>query len=203
MRVLTKSLTHEILACAAGILIGGLFTQTFLISDAFSFTSVTPAVDYHIHADFLVQTGETVHEFGTAEFMTTAEQKLHSDAHLHDEDGDVLHMHLENVPFMEFLNSLGITLTDGCLSISDTEEAYCETDSDEVALYVNEERWAGDISTYIPQDLDRVLLYVGPVETAPLSDYLEAIPDDACFYSGSCPERGIAPPESCGLTCDL
>ena len=88
-----------------------------------------------------------------------------------------------------------------CLTI-DTE-TYCTNETESVALFVNGERWSHSLKDYVPQDLDRVLLYFGTLEEALITTYLETVPDEACIYSGSCPERGIAPPESCGLTCEL
>ena len=196
---MNKKQTQEMAAFFVGMLVGGFFTYSFLIDTT---PEVVVSEDYHIHADFIVQTGETVHSYGTAEFMSTAEHILHPDAHLHDEDGEVLHMHEENISFAEFLDSLGIKTTDGCIALPN-DDTYCAVEGASWSLFVNDQLWAGDFTTYVPQDLDRILLYYGQPENASIQTYLDAVTDNACFYSGSCPERGVAPAESCGLTCEL
>lgn len=186
-----------------GLSIGGLIVFIFLNRDPIdNHLHESGSDEYHIHADFLIQTGDIVQNLGTAEFTTSAKQKLHEDAHIHNENGDMLHLHEKNVSFVEFLNSLGIKLTEDCLTLK-TGESFCNNELETLTLFVNNEPWTNTLKTYIPNDLDRVLLYYGDAETKSLNDYIEAIPTDACIYSGSCPERGIAPAEECGLTCEL
>lgn len=198
---MTKEFKREALACLTGIVIGGLIIANFVIQKNSSFYGLSGHEDdYHIHADFLVEINGEVLDLGVAEFMTSSEQMLHNDAHLHDEDGDVLHMHAENISFVEFLNSIEITLEEDCLSVKDVK--FCADEKNILSLYVNNEIWTDNFESYVPTDLDRVLLYYGE-KNGPRSESFEAVLDNACIYSGSCPERGIAPPESCGLTCEL
>lgn len=157
---------------------------------------------YHVHADFVVITNEKVRDFSSSTFTTDATQELHPHAHLHDQDGDVLHLHQPNITFAEFFESLGGQLTHDCLTLP-TGETFCDDQSTSFILYVNEEPWSDPITTYVPDDLDRILLFYGDPTTALIEQYLDAVPNDACVFSGSCPERGVAPPESCGLTCEL
>jgi len=65
------------------------------------------------------------------------------------------------------------------------------------------ENYTSPITTYVPVDDDRILLYYGEATNTMIATYLENIPDDSCYYSGTCPERGVAPDEECGLTCEL
>lgn len=192
-----ESFRKEILACFIGIIIGAVTAHIILPKS--DNHAVTHSDEYHIHADFLIQIHDEVLELGVAELTTTASQTLHEHAHLHDENGDVLHMHKENITFAEFLSSLGFTLADDCLTTLD-QTKYCSTESESLSLFVNNKIWDEAITKYVPQDLDRVMLYYG---SNPDSAELDKIPDEACIYSGSCPERGTAPPESCGLTCEL
>ena len=69
-------------------------------------------------------------------------------------------------------------------------------------LIVNGER-VMDIAGYINQGEDKILIYYGDVTSPLISDYVGAISEDACIYSGTCPERGVPPPENCGLTCEV
>ncbi|MEK7638553.1 MAG: hypothetical protein AAB388_00150 [Patescibacteria group bacterium] len=199
---MTKNFSKETVgALIVGLLVGGLVgSQLFGLHVPWS--KETPHDDeYHIHADFLIYTNGEKVDLALDELMTTAEQELHEFAHLHDSEGEVVHMHAENITLVEFLASLGITITEECLTLRD-QTSYCNDGVSTLALYVNGDKQSR-ITTYVPRDEDRVLLIYGATSEAGLVEYLDAIPSDACLYSGTCPERGIAPPESCGLTCDL
>jgi len=123
-------------------------------------------------------------------------------AHLHDGNGELEHVHAEDLAFTSFLQSLDITLTADCLALPD-QDALCSSEDNEVLLYVNDELYTESLTQYIPEDEDRILLYYGNSQDENLQTYVTEIPSDSCYYSGTCPERGVAPPESCGLTCEL
>jgi hypothetical protein len=156
--------------------------------------------EYHVHADFHIIVNDTLLDLSSDQFQTTGMQSLHPDAHLHDNNGDVKHIHAEGITFAEFLESLGMKLTDSCLTL---DNKYCSGETAEVLLYVNNELFTSSITQYIPVDDDRILLYYGDAQNSEITTYLNNVPDDACYYSGTCPERGIAPNEECGLTCEL
>ena len=156
--------------------------------------------EYHVHADFHIVINDTLVDLSDDAFQTTSQQELHQHAHLHDNNGDVKHIHDEGVTFAEFLESLGIELTQACVTL---DNQYCTDDTDQLQLYVNGELYEGDLTQYVPVDDDRLLLYYGTTDNPALPTHLANVPDDACFYSGTCPERGVAPDESCGLSCEL
>ena len=133
--------------------------------------------------------------------MTTAQQELHEHAHLHDGNGEVKHLHQREVAFAEFLDSLGVTLSDTCIIYEDEE--YCSNETKELRLFVNNEPFSGAITDYEITDEDRLLVYYGEYDEETITRYLNEVKNDACYYSGTCPERGVAPPESCGLTCEI
>lgn len=195
----------DIAACLIGCVVGA-GAMYLLLPDNHSHSSHPIAdpydTEYHVHADFHIIVNDEQIDLSDDMYMTTAGQELSDSVHLHDNNGDVEHIHAEGLTFAEFLDSLGFTLTDACLTL-DTGEEYCSGETEEVLLYVNGELYTDPISTYVPEDEDRVLLYYGEATNENLDTYLEAIPNDACYYSGTCPERGTAPPESCGLTCEL
>jgi hypothetical protein len=156
--------------------------------------------EYHVHADFHIVINDTLVNLDGDPFQTTTSQALHPGAHLHNNNGDVKHIHAEGVTFAGFLDSLGITLTDSCITL---DNEYCSGEAEEVMLFVNGELFTSPITQYVPVDNDRILLYYGTYNLEMIQPYLDAIPDDSCYYSGTCPERGIAPDEECGLTCEL
>jgi hypothetical protein len=204
--MLTKNL-QPILAGVMGMIIGGVSTSivfgTFAPHEHFDRHPIADPTsgEYHVHADFHIVIKDALVDLSTDNYMTTAGQELHPDAHLHDGEGDVKHIHAEGITFSEFLQSLGITVTNECITYD--SETFCTDDTYILSLYVENELYAGEIKDYIPVDDERILLYYGTRDNQNLPAYLEAVPDDSCFYSGTCPERGVAPPESCGLTCEL
>ena len=92
-------------------------------------------------------------------------------------------------------------MSDECLTL-DTKEKYCADENSNLVLYVNGEV-RDQISDYTIEDEDQVLLYYGKRTSQDLTDYFDLITDEACIYSGTCPERGTPPPEACGLTCEV
>lgn len=117
---------------------------------------------YHIHINFAVyMNGKTV------DFSKYNEES--PDIHIHNNKGDLLHIHKQGVTLGDFFTSIKMDL------------------SKNLKLYVNgKENPQGLL--YVPQDLDKILLTDGPI--VPVSD-------DACIYSLTCPERGTPPPENC------
>lgn len=156
--------------------------------------------EYHVHADFYVVIRDTLVNLDDDMFQTTSQQELHPDAHLHDNNGDVKHIHAEDITFSAFLDSLGITLTDSCITL---DNEYCSNEIEEVLLFVNGELYTSPLTQYVPIDDDSILVYYGNYDLDTIKPYIDTVPDDACYYSGTCPERGVAPPESCGETCEL
>lgn len=156
--------------------------------------------EYHVHADFHIRINGTLVDLSGDKFQTTNEQEFHEDLHLHDNDGDVLHIHRDGGTFVEFLASLGIELTDTCITL---DNQYCANEVQVLHIYVNDEQLTTPLHNYTPVDDDRILVYYGPADPETITEYQSAVPTDACYYSGTCPERGVAPPESCGLTCEL
>lgn len=198
---------QEVFACLAGMLVGAAAAWFVFGNDTGDFPATTHPVadpydtEYHVHADFLIYIEDEPVDLSADRYMTTNQQELHTDAHLHDNEGDVKHIHAEGVTFAEFLTALGLDTTDECITTPEGEQR-CENDGNVLQLYVNGEV-TSPLTEYVPVDDDRMLLYYGSPDNPNIESYLDAIPSDSCYYSGTCPERGVAPPESCGLTCDL
>ena len=112
----------NISAGIVGLIIGALIV--YLLSPLLSSSEWWPGHtahnhndrEYHIHTDFLIVVEDEVIDLSHSEYMSTATATLHKHVHLHDNDDSLLHVHEENVSFVEFLASLNITLTDSCLS---------------------------------------------------------------------------------------
>jgi hypothetical protein len=178
-----------------------VFSDTTLLSHSHQHEHATD--EWHTHADFKVYIQGTALDFSKPTYMTTPLQEPHRFAHLHDENGQVLHLHAPNITFAEFLSSLGYSLTEECFTTA-TGDSHCTDETNTLVLYVNNQPLDRSAhATYQPADLDRILLIYGNYSSDEIDDLLAAVSDESCIYSGSCPERGIAPAESCGLTCEL
>ncbi len=127
-----SSLKREIFAFLLGILFGGFFSYSFIPGRLDHDHSENADDKYHIHADFLIQVEDNTIDFGQAELMTTATNERHKHAHLHDDEGEVLHMHEENITFVEFLNSLDVELSESCLTVQ--KEEFCTNDNKSIKL---------------------------------------------------------------------
>lgn len=154
----------------------------------------------HVHADFAVYVNDQKIDFSQEKYQSSVGDEKSEVVHAHDGNGNVIHRHAERITFAQFLESVGLTLTNECLTV-DTGDEYCDSDATSVTLYVNNETVADRVS-YIPQEEDSILLTVTPKD-ADVTAQLASVTDDACIPSGTCPERGTPPVETCGLTCDV
>jgi hypothetical protein len=184
-----------------GILFVGFVTggSYYLYSKHDPFAYRTDTV--HVHADFLIIIDNQKIDLTDSKYQSSAEAVRHKNVHLHDGEDAVVHRHAEGITFAEFLGSLGFTLTDDCLT-NDAKGAFCTNAEKQLSLYVNTTPIT-NITSYIPQEEDQILLYYGVRDDTVITKHLNSITDESCIYSGTCPERGVAPAESCGLTCEL
>lgn len=156
--------------------------------------------EVHVHSDFAVYVNNQKLDFSQDKYQSSAGHEKNEHIHVHDKNGNVVHRHAEGVTFAEFLHSLGFMLTNDCFTL-DTGEEFCTDASTTVALYVNGKE-VKDKTGYINQEKDRILLTVGTAG-ATIDEELASVTDEACVHSGTCPERGVPPVETCGLTCDV
>lgn len=157
--------------------------------------------EFHIHADFAAYINGQKLDLTAKKYMSAKNQVLAENVHLHDGKDNVIHFHAPGITLPVFFQSLGFTLTNDCFT-TDQDKKYCTDDSHVLRLYVNRQP-VQDLAHYVPKDADQLLLYYGAPDSPDITKELDSVTDEACIYTGSCPERGIAPPESCGLTCTI
>lgn len=187
----------------AAFLIGILVVSfAYAVYDTlFEAKSATETEEVHVHSDFLMYLNGKEIDLTADRYQSEAAHVLADDFHFHDNNDEVLHRHADDLTLAFFLSSLGYKLTESCLT-TDANAIYCTNVDKVLRLYVNREKLT-DITKYIPQEGDQILLYYGKPEDPAIEEHLNKVTDDACIYSGTCPERGLPPPESCGLTCEL
>jgi hypothetical protein len=164
-----------------------------------------PVPAYHAHANWAVFIRGEQYNFSGAEYQSTEEKQLDPATHLHDGVGTIMHFHEVGISLHRFLQSLSIELTTACL-IMNGMDAFCTNGTESLKVWVNGapiENW----ETYIPNDLDRILISFGSEAEEALKKQMDLVTDDACIYSETCPERGEPPTENCvgglGSSCAL
>lgn len=193
-------LPKPLLASIAGIILG-LSIGVLVLYGQSPQQATHDNDEVHVHSDFLFIINDERVDLSGEAYQSHLRQILHEDIHFHDANDKVVHRHAEGITLVEFMASLGFTLTQDCLT-TDTGTTYCNDENQVVRYYVNEIP-LDSITDYINQEEDKILLYVGTADNPNLPEYLGQISDDSCLYSGTCPERGTPPPSSCGITCEL
>ena len=173
----------------------------------------------HTHADFAVWVNGVKLDFSDARYMSgiSADEESYDEPaeyldqhlHLHDGIGHVLHRHKPGLPLHDFFTSLGLPMTSECLTLDDyqydridagwkedfaIQKKLCSNGKFRWAMLVNGEALPLN-PDYVFQDNDKILLAYGDGDD--YSPLLEAMTDDACLYSRTCPWRGDPPAENC------
>jgi len=187
---------------AVGILLCGVFYAAYFHYDALaSHFGISMSSEVHVHADFSFYVlGQRV-DLREEKYQSSAQRTNHPTMHFHDGVDTMIHRHQEGIILGAFLGSLGFTLTDTCVTF-DSGTNYCSDGNDVLKLYVNGKP-VSDITNYVTEEGDQILLHFGDPKSPQITTFQEEITDEACLYSGTCPERGDPPFESCGLTCEI
>lgn len=201
-----KNNLRFILVTALGIfvaiVIGALLTKPEHNHQSTSHpVGTTQGGEVHVHGDFRLYIGDERIRFTDNKYQSSGATTHHASLHFHDGNDEVIHRHADGVTLVEFFDSIGIALDNECLSL-DTGTQYCTNATGTLMLIVNNERTV-DIENYIFAEEDRILIYYGDPTNPNIRDYTAGVTDLACIYSGTCPERGTPPTESCGLTCEV
>jgi protein-disulfide isomerase len=170
-------------------------------------------VAYHGHVDFALYLEGKKFDLSADKYQSTHEKELSPDVHLHDNNGDIIHLHKEGVTMEDFFESIGFRIIEGeqdlCLSIPGYS---CDEPGKRLKLVVNGKDLQNNDNlsfiNYKLKDLDRVLVSYGTATNSALQNQIDSdklVKDEACIYSETCPERGAPPTEECvgglGTTC--
>ena len=192
-RITKKLVILGLLLVAAAII-----ANMFLVQDT---QEVGVVGDIHYHADFAMYLNGQRYNLSQEKYMSTENKSLSNFAHLHDMDGKVIHKHASGITLGFFLETLGMKLTDTCLTLDDGT-SYCNIGNKVLKLYVNG-KVNTDYAEYDLQDEDKILLSYGSESDQEIKKQLDSVTEEACIYSLTCPEKGAPPAEaSCvGTTC--
>lgn len=179
--------------------IGGILAVVVLVAVSLSAANQPHVPHYnevHIHADFAVYLDNERIDFSESVYHSDERAVRHPFLHLHDGDGDVVHIHAKQQTLADFFESLGIHIDEHCLVRGD--RSYCRTNN--LQMFVNGKEWIQPFNTYTPRDLDRILL-TNTTNPETLEIEKNQVTDRACIQSESCPERGMAV-EGCSTSGD-
>lgn len=155
----------------------------------------TKSEKVHKHADLAVYIDNRSLDFTLSRYQSTEEKPLNPAVHMHDGNGEVVHIHKEKIVLGDFFASIGMKLDKNCLKL-DTGQNYCNNNKKTLKLLVN--GVANDkFANYEINDLDRILVSFGKETGEELKNQIESVTDRACIYSEKCPERGEPPTENC------
>ncbi len=196
-----------IVALILGALFSLLYTRSLIAS--------LPEGDFHEHADFALFIDGEKFDFARTEFMSnkpctideargfiqTAHAHgidLEDGVHLHDLDGDVIHMHQPGITYHDFFERLKMGFEDSFF-IDHEGNKIQNNETHSFRFFVNNKEEPSLMNKDI-RDLDRTLITYGPRDRsqASIDAELVQVSERACIQSGSCLHRGTPPPESCG-----
>lgn len=202
----TKYISRKQALTAAGGLVIGIAVSLVLGAAILSPTAGHPigtsqSDQVHVHGDFQLYVHNERIRFTDEKYQSSTEHTHHPSLHFHDGNDEVIHRHADGVTLSDFFTSIGLSVTDTCLTL-DTGAQYCTSATTTLLLLVNGEPIT-PITEYIVQEEDRILVYYGDPANQNIRDYVNAVTEQSCMYSGTCPEKGTPPTESCGLTCEV
>ena len=191
------------------LIVAGMSGFILAVLVGYTLTSPSPThpvgtsfdTEVHVHGDFRMYLSDERIRFTDKKYQSSTEHTHHVSLHFHDGNDEVIHRHADGVTLTDFFKSLGMTLNNDCVTM-DTGTEYCTNKNDTVMLIVNGEQ-VSKVTEYIFSEEDRILLYYGDPTNPNIEGYVAGITDLSCMYSGTCPERGTPPTESCGLTCEV
>jgi hypothetical protein len=178
-------------------MLGLVFVSLTLLS--LSAPDVVPA-QFHIHADFKVFLNGVPFNFSQEKYMSSNASKLSDYVHLHDMDGDVIHVHARGISLGDFFGTINMSLNSTCF-VTDGGASYCDEGNKTLRMFVRHDggQWAEESGpgAYVMQDLDQMLVTYGDEDAAGIAAQEAAVTDKACIQSEKCPERGSPTDSSC------
>lgn len=155
----------------------------------------------HWHADIALYIDGEAFDFGDSKFLSTEDRELSENVHIHDPRHSVVHVHREQSTWDEFFRSLGMRVTDSCITLPDGAEL-CEEEGGSQLTFVVNGTLVDSIRELDISDLQRTLIWFGPESPEKvLAEWASHVSDQACIPSANCQARAPENPEEepCGV----
>lgn len=130
----------------------------------------------HKHASILISINGAAYDLNISKYMERSEF-----AHMHDNDGRYIHVHATGVTLAYFLETLGIKITNECLTL-DTGQGMCSgkmagtEDNYKLTILVNKKSVTSP-SLYVIEDQDKILIDYSTSTDFELQLMANAVPD--------------------------
>ena len=145
----------------------------------------------HSHAAILIFVNEGQLNFGMSQFQLSSKY-----IHFENHNSYLIHKHATGVPLEILFSSLGINITQDCMLLDYYESSenktnkFCSEQDQSLLFYVNGEQYHSDVSQYVFEHNDRILVSFGDDELIlEQLEYLDSlkisdIPKKTPQYSG-------------------
>ena len=146
----------------------------------------------HAHAAIVVFVDDEQLNFGLPQFQVSSRY-----IHFENNNSYIIHKHATGAPLDMLFTSFGMTVTVDCIILDNDEFSeikitrFCNGPDQSLVSYVNGEKYHSDISQYVFDHNDRILISFGDDESIPKHlSYLESleifdIPKKTPQYSGN------------------
>ena len=131
----------------------------------------------HAHAAIVVFIDDAKLNFGLKHFQMSSKY-IHFENHNHY----LIHRHATDVPLEMLFASIGIKITPDCIildnhnSVVNNNEEFCTGEGKSLVVYVNGEKYPSDISEYVLEQDDRIMIFFGDSSSIPKHlKYLESL----------------------------
>jgi hypothetical protein len=177
--LLPRTLAFVFIICALLLFAGALWLSYLVLeinpqSAAFGRPGST-----HLHADFQIMLNNQLVDLSNEYYFTYPEHTRSRFVHLH-EPNYVVHVHATNVTWQYFFETLNLTMDGDCMSVRGVP--LCD------ATFIVNGQEITTLNTPI-RDGDQALFHYGAGNASLL--FAQAVGNESCLYSGTCPERGI------------
>ncbi|MGY5149183.1 MAG: hypothetical protein ACW9W3_03890 [Candidatus Nitrosopumilus sp. bin_68KS] len=114
----------------------------------------------HSHAAIAVIIDNTKLNFGLSQFQLSSKY-----IHFENDNPYLIHKHATNVPLVMLFESFGLELSSDCIMLKNNDSSknkkYCANEDYSLIFYVNGEQYPSDITQYVFQHNDRILISLG------------------------------------------
>ena len=153
---------------------------------------VGPFGSDHAHAAIAIFVDGEQLNFGLQQFQVTSRY-----IHFENHNPYQIHKHATNVPLEMLFTSIGMKVTPDCIILNYRESTgiptgqFCVEQDQSLVFFVNGEEYYSDISQYVLEHDDRILISFGDTESIPMQlAYLESlrifdVPKKTPQYSGN------------------
>lgn len=126
----------------------------------------------HAHAAIAIFIDDVQLNFGLKQFQMSSKY-----IHFENHNPYLIHRHATAVPLEMLFTSLGMKITQDCIILNnynssvDNNGRFCSGENKSLIFYVNGEKYLSDISKYVPEHDDRIMVYFGDDKS--ISKHLE------------------------------